>query len=54
MSELEKLQYQLGEIYKSAHFLARKTYNTKAIQIIKLCNEMAEEYRKLEEEAETE
>lgn len=51
---LDWILVTIGEIHKNAHSLAMKTHHTKAIEIVKLCNELAEQYEALRRAGERE
>jgi hypothetical protein len=38
----------LGEVYKNAHDIATRTNHPLALEILKLCSQMAEQYEALE------
>lgn len=47
MPTIDWILRTLGEVHANAHALARRTGHSKAIEIVKLCNELAEQYEAL-------
>jgi hypothetical protein len=54
MSNIDLIINRLGEIYKNAHDIVVRTNHPNALEILRLCNELTEQYMALKKEKQME